>query len=337
MKYGILLWPHTNSRYQEAVLPLSVCELSLMLSGDLDSEPRVERIAGAQFLCFDSALGPDAVCEALRDHAHLFLLTELKKDGGMMPVGTRREAYLGEDLPGILKYKGKTNEVFTRFLINMALYSSAFRHEPRIRMFDPMCGRGTALFEAVNRGWDAVGSDINRQDIHEAEVFFKRYLEYHKFKHQLKQSGMTLPGKRSVARKQALFANVPEAFKAGDVRELSLINADIADVCEAFPQKSFHISAIDLPYGVQHDSAARGKPEPLDKLLGRALPGIRRCLLPGSAVALSFNVNNLPRERALALLEQAGFEPMRGPCYDRLAHWVEQAVTRDLAVGVRKN
>ncbi len=337
MQYAMLLWPHANSRYQEAARPLSTAELLLLLGEKSLSDPRFEQIGGVPFLRFDSPLAAPELHAALSDHAHLYLLTEVQQHGCLIPIGGQRPAYLGQDLPSILKYKGKTNEVFTHFLINMAAHSSAFagKAQTRLRLLDPMCGRGTALFDAINRGWDAVGADIDRADIHEADAFFKRYLEYHKFKHQAKELSLTLPGRRAIPRKLYRFASTPEAFKANEVSELSLINADAQDAISALPQKHFHVAAIDLPYGVQHAPGARGKIEPVEALLRRTLPLLRERLLPGGAVALSFNVNNLPLEKARDLLRQARFEVMTGDAYDHLGHWVEQAVTRDAAVGVR--
>ncbi|MDL2206290.1 hypothetical protein LJC33_05200, partial [Eubacteriales bacterium OttesenSCG-928-N13] len=322
MQYGILLWPHMNNRYQDAIKPLGLSELSLVL-GDADVAPRHESIAGVDAICFESALSPDEIIPKLADLAHLYLLLQMNADGSFIPLSSGRSPYLGADLPSVLKYKGKTNEVFTHYLINMALYASAFADAPvRLKLIDPMCGRATALFDAVNRGWDAFGADLDRADIHEADVFFKRYLTFHKFKHTTKEMSMTLKGKRSLLRKQFRFANAPEAFKAGDMPELSLICADAADALSAFPRKSFHLAVMDLPYGVQHSAATRGKPESVEKLLSRVLPALRESLLPGGAVAISFNVHNLPLTQARALLSDAGFDVMQGGAFDGLSHWV---------------
>lgn len=338
MKYGILIWPHANIRYQEASQALSLSELSLLMSESaLDSPPKFELIAGAPFLLFETALDVEAVKARLRDHAHLYMLCQINEDGSMVPLSGQREACLGADLPGILKYKGKTNEVFTRFLINMAVYSSAFAGNTgeRLKLFDPMCGRGTALFEALNRGWDAYGADIDKADIHEAGAFFKRYLTYHKFKHTTKDMSMTVSGRKPILRKQFAFAPSPEAFKAGDTSELSLMRADALDAARAFPMKSFHVIAMDLPYGVQHAAGSGAKPEALPKLLKRILPTLKGSLRLGGAIALSFNANTLPLQDVRLILTEAGFEVKVGPLYDGLSHWVEQAVTRDVAIATR--
>ena len=49
-------------------------------------------------------------------------------------------------------------------------------------------------------------------------------------------------------------------------------------------------------------------------------------------MALSFNANTLPLEQARRMLADAGLEPLTGGVYDGFAHWVEQAITRDIAI-----
>ncbi len=51
------------------------------------------------------------------------------------------------DMPAILKYKGKTNESFTRLLVNLAVFSAArAAFEKRLTVLDPLCGKGTTFF-----------------------------------------------------------------------------------------------------------------------------------------------------------------------------------------------
>ena len=89
----------------------------------------------------------------------------------------------------------------------------------------------------------------------------------------------------------------------------------------------------DLPYGVQHASVGAGP----EKLLKQALPGWKEALKKGGAIALSFNAQSLRTEKLRAMLEEAGLEVKRGGAYDGFSHWVEQAVTRDIAVAKRTN
>ena len=338
MKYIMLLWPHANARYQSETVKLAQAELRLTLDAVAP---------GADIGVPEDALMPclsietpepltGAALMAVRRHSLLYGLFEALPEGAMRPVAARAEAYLGHDLPSILKYKGKTNEMFLQLLINAALYASDFSaaQGERLRFLDPMCGRGTSLFVAVNRGWDAVGTDLDKADLAEAEKFMKRYLEYHRFKHSLARESRTVRG-RGAPTARFDFADTPEHFKARDTARLTLTALDAAQTAGAFGKNAFHLVACDLPYGVKHDAQpgpGMGGKNWLESLLARALPAWREALKPGGAVALSFNAQTFPLEKLRGLMEEAGFEVMRGGAWDQFSHWVEQAITRDVAV-----
>ena len=178
MKYTMLLWPHANVRYRNETQKLAGAELAVMLRC---AAPGVEvesaECMGMPVLELSSAEPlSDEVISVLRGHSLMYGLFERREDGALLPVAGRQTPYLGEDLPGILKYKGKTNELFTQLLLNVALYSGThWRQRAQIRMLDPMCGRGTSLYVGANRCWQCTGSDVDKNDLKEAELFFKRY------------------------------------------------------------------------------------------------------------------------------------------------------------------
>lgn len=333
MKYTLLLWPHANARYRNESLRLALGELTLMLGRVApDAQAHASDALGMPAIALESAAPlPDAAIAAIRGHS---LLYGLFADGGgaLVPLAGREAPYLGEDLPGILKYKGKTNELFTQLLVNAALYSSDYwRAETPVQLLDPMCGRGTTLFVGVNRGWTCAGSDVQRGDLREAEQFFKRYLEYHRFKHTVERSSLTLPGRRSAPGVRFRFSDTPENFRQKHTSSLSLFELDAASVRDAFGARAYHIIACDLPYGVQH--AAHGGS--IERLLAQALPQWRETLRPGGAVAVSFNAQTLKPDAVREAMARAGLEPLDGEPYLHFSHWVEQAVTRDLAVARR--
>ena len=331
MKYGILLWPHANGRYQQAVQPLALCEARLLLSAaGIDAEPRLDELFGAGIICFEAPELGERARALLALHSLNYLLCELHGDR-LTPIGGRAKAFLGHDLNGILKYKGKTNERFTSFLVNMALLSGAFADafDHKLCLFDPMCGRLTTLFEACNRGYDAWGADLDGREIGEGLTFFRKYLEHHHFKHAIRQDALTLPGKRSAQVRRISFAADAAGYRAGDQRTLSATELDCESAARAFGAGRFHMAAFDMPYGVQHGPGGR---ESFEKLLGRVAEPLLAALKPGGAVALSFNSHTLKAETARAVLTNAGFGVCRGESYDHLAHWVEQAIVRDVVV-----
>ena len=331
MHYKLLLWPHANARYQNEASKLAQAELRVMLDR-LAPQAEIAPDANLGMPCLDIDVPAplDAgTLEALRGHSLLYGLFE-DRDGLLAPLAGRQAERLGADLPAILKYKGKTNELFLRLLINAALYAGDCWREADapLRFFDPMCGKATSLFVAANMGWDAVGADVDRADLREAEKYFKRYLEYHRVKHGVTRASRTL--RKGGSAPECRFEY------GGEGRSLALLGLDAARSSEALGKNAFHVIACDLPYGVRHDAqlapGARVKGNWLEDLLARALPGWRDALRPGGAMALSFNAQNLKLERVRALMEEAGLEVVRGGPWDGFAHWVEQAITRDIAV-----
>jgi len=335
MKYTCLLRPHANGRYQEASVPLALSEtLLLARKAGRDVEPELKAEMGLQWIDFECGELDSKGIDELARSAHIYLLSQRHEDGMVKPLRSAEEAYLGDDLPYILKYKGKTNETFTKYIVNLALCASSFDGGERLKLLDPMCGRGTTLFEALNRGWDATGTDVQAADVDEAGKFFKKYLEYHRFKHSISKKSMTVKGKEAAVMHVCEFAKDNKAFKAGDTRILRTAAADSSKISALGMKKEFHLIATDLPYGVQHGpGGARGKS--LEQMVRDVLPAWREALVPGGAMALSFNTNTLKLDFVREAMSEAGLKPMTGPGYDGLAHWVEQAITRDVAVAVR--
>lgn len=337
MKYIMLLWPHANVRYQNETLKLAESELRLMLdvfAPTAEIAPSDAMHAPALEIRLDGRMS-GALLDAMRAHSLMYGLFELCEGGLLRPIAGRAEAYVGADLPGILKYKGKTNELFLQLMINAALYSGGFAHRggEELELLDPMCGRGTTLFVGANRGWNTTGTDVDKNDLAEAGKFLKRYFEYHRMKHEVDQQSRTVSGGKPIPVKRFVFADTPGHFKNGDGHSLCMANSDAARVREVFGKEKFHMIVCDLPYGVQH-SGVGGSPE---KLLEKALSAWREALKKGGTVAVSFNAQTLKRERVLELMEKAGLEVKRGGAYEGFSHWVEQAVTRDIAVARRTN
>ncbi len=317
-------------------MPLAIAETKLLLARG-KREVRVEncRWCGLDWLNFECDPLDEQVMTELARSAHIQLTAEVQGEN-IKPLFGAQEPYLGEDLPYVLKYKGKTNEVFTRFLINLALCASEFEQEERnICLLDPMCGRGTTLFEAINRGWNAMGIDVQAADVDETAKFFKRYLEYHRIKHSTGKKSMTAKGKEAAVIQSFEFSKDNASFKAGDTRILRLAASDSSKIGALNIKNSIHLITTDLPYGVQHaPGGQRGKT--LEQMVKDVIPAWRDALVHGGAMALSFNVNTLKRDFVRGVMADAGLKVMTGEGYDGLEHWVEQAISRDAAVAVKE-
>ena len=87
MRYGILLWPHANQRYQASAEQLSKSELGLLLGRyGVAVQAQIEQIVGTRWLAFEAGVLDERVIRALSDHSLLYLLAELLSGGEVQPV-----------------------------------------------------------------------------------------------------------------------------------------------------------------------------------------------------------------------------------------------------------
>lgn len=338
MTYGMLLMPHANARYEQAARPLAQAELELLLGTCAqDGQTFFDNNGPAGFLCFRAEGLTPRMQEILSLHSMLYFVAEMRDDGSFYPLFGRPDSYLFSDLPSILKYKGKTNEAFTHLLVNLALCAGKWMHKGGpLTLLDPMCGRGTTLFNAVNRGMNAVGVDVNRADIDEASGFFSRYLKYHRVKHTVRDDSLTILGGKNVSRRRFEFARNAQDYKEKKTLSLSLIRGDAVEAAQAFRDDSFHLICADLPYGVKHAPKEGGRVSGFDVLLTKLFPVLYAKLKRGGSISLSFNTYTINKTALRAMLANNGFFVLTGGPYDALEHWVEQAVMRDAVVAVKE-
>ena len=331
MVYTFELIKHSNIRYRDAAVRLSRCELLSMLHAfSVDCDVTVEILGGAVFLTFECRELSVSELNRLSAHSSVSFMA-LKEPGPLLrPLSAAYSPYLPEDLPEILKYKGKTSVPFTRMMINTAavLTPYAFRDEP-LAFFDPVCGKATGCFCAAMLGMNATGLDQDAKALKEASAYFSRYLQYHKLKHE-KQERSETTGKHAVPVTQFSFSDTREHFLEGDRRFLSLAAADTSLSPVLFRRQQAHVIAADLPYGIQHAPREGGKPESLKGFLQRAIPVWKSVMAPGAAIALSFNTLTLPASTVRETLGNAGFRLFDTEPYINLKHEVEQAVIRDV-------
>ena len=247
---AVLLAPHQNCRYQASIEQLSRVELQLTLNAvGLDAQVCERVYAGHTALCVDAPCDDERLNRLLSGLSSAYMVCRAQPDGALYPLYGRKAALLGEDLSGILKYKGKTAETFTHLLLNVARLSGAYALSDKpLDVLDPVCGRGTTLLEAINSGDNALGMDVDGKAIDELKTFLKRYLTYHKLKHSVTTGSLTAQGK-SYPMWQFSTANDADAYRAGDTRTLGAVVCDTLLADKVMPRRKFHIIAGDLPYG----------------------------------------------------------------------------------------
>lgn len=332
IRYMILPHPGVSAVFFDASEPLTLAEMTLCLR-KLDtpcSEPSVQTLAGTRWYAFDAeAPLPENDLHRLGRLGSLYALFQSQGDL-LRPVEPPRDMPFGDDLSAILKYTGKTNAQFTRLLLHIAELSLPGRPTGRIRLLDPVAGKGTTLYEALMRGWDATGVEIVQKAAHEASVYFQKYLETKKWKHKAhNEKYFGAQGWRFT------FAQDKETLR-DNPGEWRMVAGDSKHADRYFGKGAFDIIAGDLPYGVSHgslvgDNLSRSPRQ----LLLNCLPAWRLALKKDGVLALSWNNLVFSASDMQALLESHGFVCLREPPYDALAHRVDASILRDVVVAVR--
>jgi tRNA G10 N-methylase Trm11 len=206
----------------------------------------------------------------------------------------------------------------------------------RLRVLDPLCGRGTTLNQALMYGWHAAGVDRDERDFEAYAAFLSRWLKDKRLKHTARSAKLRREGRTLGRRFDAELAESKDDWAAGDTISVTTAAADTLEAAQIFKAASFDVVVTDAPYGVQHGSQGSDglRRSPLD-LLGEALPGWVRLLKPGGAVGVAVNVRTARRERVQTTLAEAGLEPVDSPSYRGFEHRVDQAILRDLIVAVK--
>lgn len=332
MKYAFLLYPHQNVRYRQSMKLLAEQELQMTLTAlGHECEVKTCEMGGAAFLTFECDALTQRDVRMLSQLASVYVMFTMP-DGQLVPMESLHPQYVGEDLPSLLKYKGKTNEMFTDTMLTMALSASSFMpvHDSQLTVCDPMAGRGTTLMLALRRGYHGVGIEIGKADVKEACDYMTRYLEFHRIKHKKSEISLTVQGKAGGRETRFVFSDTAEHFKEGDTRTLRMICGDTRDALAFLHAQSVHLMVTDIPYGVQKGTA--GKQDSIGGTLERALPGWHDALKRGGVLAMSFNTYVTRRAELERLCQLAGFEIVETAS---LEHWVEQAINRDVILARR--
>jgi hypothetical protein len=224
------------------------------------------------------------------------------------------------------RYKGKTNEIFSRVLLNSALFAGRWhdRLAERLRVLDPLAGGGTTLFLALAFGYDAFGIEQQRQDVDTTAVFVRQYLNSEHIPYKEIDEHGRRAGRRYL-------------FEIGQKKEMTrhlvLAHGDTAQsekhLQEVPGGPRMHVVVADLPYGIQHFGE-------ISSLLEQSLPAWERLLLPGGSMALAWNATRIERASMVQAVEQyTRLRVLNDPPYTQFEHTVDRVIKkRDILVAV---
>lgn len=354
-KYVLLLKPNTNIPFFEEMKRLCRYEFQIMcdtLSLDIEIES-LQMIGQGCYLHFSSCQSIAPFLQWFVRLSFYYTLFE-RTDASWRPIDVASSQVFPDDLSNRLKYSGKTNEVFTRFMINVSIcsyfkrllanHSVAQKNEfllssPRLSILDPLSGKGTTLFEALMFGHHAYGVEQEKSFVGDCVQFFERYLKEGKYKHQLTKGRFTVNRQNLGDMIAISLGATKQQIKAKTGQQFRLHRGDTLQTDRFFKKDFIDLIVSDLPYGVQHfnkSSTGQFRKPSQSSFLQNALRCWLKVLRSDGLVALSWNTHTLPRKSLLEVLEQHGLKAFDEPHYENFAHRVSQAIRRDFIVAYRK-
>lgn len=316
--------PQRSTQYADLAHVLAPCELQLApLGAELGSNPYLE-LGGQTYLQFELPQPPDP--EQARELGMLAMTSAffVRHDGLgsipgplLQPIETGFVPVLPRELMMARRYRGKTNELLTHYMCNIARYSSALTHRPweTLRVFDPLAGGGTTLLAALVLGASVAGVEQSQKDVETTTAFIRQFA---------REQG--IPCQESRAR----FKGVGQrwTFILGKQQQTCMIaHGDTANAHDLISGFRPHLIVGDLPYGIQH----KGQ---LAELLENALPAWESLLPPSGALVLAWESRRLPRSELIDLIQSTGaLAVLNDPPYDQMAHRVDRVIKqRDVIV-----
>jgi hypothetical protein len=336
MKLALKITPQRSTQYTNMVETLAKPELVASPLEEAIREVEQVTLAGQSYLLVtldDDLVPPNTIALLSRLGATSETFDYFEQVGEvrgplLRPHDPEFTPFVPFEMAETRRYKGKTNEVFTRVLLNLAIFAGAYadRFTERLRILDPLAGGGTTLFLALISGYDAFGIELDRQDGETTALFVRQYLRSEGI--HFKETDER--GRKAGRRYQFDIGN------RGDTRTLVLVQGDAAQADSHMREvpggPHMHAIVTDLPYGIQHFGE-------IAKLLDSTLPTWERLLLPGGAMALSWNATRIERASMIELFEQhTKLHIMKSPPYTELPHTVDRVIKRrDVLVAVKNS
>jgi hypothetical protein len=338
MKLALKITPQRSTQYASMTGALAGPELLASPLGESIASLEPIRLAGRDYLLVDlkdnleATAVPAAWAEllprlgALSEGYEYFTHAEGLTGPLLRPFEPHFKPFVPVEMAEVRRYRGKTNELFTRVLLNLAIFAGGYREQyaERLRILDPLAGGGTTLFLALASGYDVFGIEQNRQDVETTEVFVRQYLQ----SEHITYKELDEKGRKAGRRFQF------EIGPRGQTRHLILVHGETAQAVEHLQEvpggPRVHAIVGDLPYGIQHFSE-------VVELLTHALPAWERLLLPGGVLALAWNATRIDRATFCQFIaDHTSLHIRDEPPYTQLAHTVDRVIKqRDVVLAVR--
>ena len=320
--------PQRSTQYSEMVTELAPYEIALSTIGtQIIDDICIVKLGSHRYLKFQLDNLPDDYRGlfdqfAMTDAYFFYYDSIATVDGPFLePIDVLSSKFLPDGLVAIRRYRGKTNELFTQFMCNLARFSSDYRTTPwnKLTILDPLSGGGTTLFVGMVLGADVVGVEKDKKVVEGTITFLKQYVKEGRIPANFRVDRLKNIGKR-------WFITVKQSVRC------VVGHGDTSDV-QHFVHGLKHPQLIvtDLPYGIQHRADWK-------EMLAKALPAWADVLADGGAIVFSWNATRFPRDDMIELVhEVSDLEVINDPPYDQLAHRVDRVIKqRDMIVARHK-
>ena len=317
--------PQRSTQYSQLANELAVHELTLSPLHNKIAEIWPMRLAGQDYVRAGLRGALDEgdrreLGQLAMTSAHFEYFDEIAGEPGpfLRPIETGFTPKMPRELVTARRYRGKTNELLTHFMCNIARFSSGYADRPwsELRVFDPLAGGGTTLFTALMLGAEAAGVEQNVKDVASTAAFVRQFCREQRIPCIERPERLRKLGKRwtftvgEQPARRCVFAQGPT--------ELS------PELLAGFKP---HLIVTDLPYGIQHQGT-------LIALLERALPVWIKLLPMKGCLVFSWDATRFPRRQMVDLVEEiARPNVLDDHPYTAMAHRVDRVIkTRDILV-----
>ena len=307
---ALLVSPAARSAYYAEYLAIAGAELDWVVGPESVAH---KRVGGMDFLELQAL---DSQLETLASLSFVHGLF-VRREGLLRPLAIEPDYRLHEDFVTGTKYRGKTNETLTQLLINIGLAGLDLPDRSRIKLLDPMCGRGTTLLWAMRYGIAARGIEQDPRALADVRQSIKKWCKLHRQKHRFNQGSVGKANKQGVGR----FIE----FTAGET-SMRLITGDSANAHQLLNGETFHLLVSDLPYGVQYLGREKAR-NPLATIEACSQAWVDS-LKAGGVMVLSFNAYLPKREQLVDLFRDRGLEALEFAA----PHRMSESILRDILV-----
>lgn len=180
------LAPQRSTQYSDLVSALAPHEMLLSPIGQEISTLTPVEIAGQNYLRFEmpNLPTPEQAVEMgmlATVSAYFETVEQLGDRPGLWlrPLETGFQPLLPAELAAARRYRGKTNELLSQFLCNLARAASHFHSRPwqELRVLDPLAGGGTILFTALMLGAEVAGVEQDEQDVRTTVAYVRQFCQ----------------------------------------------------------------------------------------------------------------------------------------------------------------